>query len=249
MDVNRLLNDSLSTGSLYSGVDLARWGLIDCVLQEAARDRLIESIPPPPSALMAVLLRQWMEAHSLSSPQMLDQWLRRRQLDSNHLSELVSRSWRWQRWCESYAENQLPSYFLARKAGLDKVRYWHLTCSQKDLAAELYLRLRDAEITFEGLSADSPSLDSTDFDVQLIGPLEIDQASPELRPMLQSGQLGVLWSPRPTRAGAWQIVRIDEREPAALDDSMRTRLLIEIGDSFLQQHLWVDAAAPTALKR
>ncbi len=188
---------------------------------------------------MAVLIRQWMERQGLISPQMLDDWLRGRQLDSTHLSELVSREWRWQRWCEGYGDDNLLTYFLSRKASLDRVRYWHLTCAQKDFAAEIYQRLREGEVSFDALTRDRSvgvsESSREDFQVQLVGPIEIENVSRDLRPLLQSSDLGVLWSPQPMKNGSWQIVRLEDRFSASLDESMRLRLLEEIGDAVLRQ--------------
>ena len=235
------LVDSTVQARHFSSDQLARWGLLEAVRREAVRDRLIATIPSPPAPLMAVLNRQWMERQGLISPQTLDDWLRCRQLDSTHLSELVSREWRWQRWCESYGVDDLLTYFLSRKASLDRVRYWHLTCALKDFAAEIYQRLREGEVSFAALTRDRSSGVSEssreDFQVQLVGPIEIENVSRDLRPLLQSSDLGVLWSPQPMKNGSWQIVRLEDRFSASLDESMRLRLLEEIGEAVLRQEL------------
>ena len=233
------LLDSTVQPIQFSSVQLARWGLLDVVRCEAVRDRLIANVSSPPAALMDVLIRQWMERQGLFTPQMLDDWLCDRHLDSTHLSELVSREWRWQRWCERHGDDDLLTYFLSRKAGLDRVRYWHLTCAHKDFAAEIYQRLREGEVSFDALTRVRPvgvSESSPEFlQVQLVGPIEIENVARDLRPLLQSSDLGVLWSPQPMKNGFWQIVRLEDRFSASLDESMRLRLLGEIGEEVLRQ--------------
>ena len=234
-------NDLTVQATHFSSVQLARWGLLDAVRREAIRDRLIAKISSPSEALNAVLIRQWMERQGLNSPQMLEEWLRRRQLTSDHLCELVSREWRWQRWCEGYGDDNLITYFLSRKAGLDRVRYWHLTCAQKDFAAEIYQRLREGEVSFDTLTSNgsvgASESNHEHFYVQLVGPIEIENVSSDLRPLLKSIELGFLWPPQPTKSGSWQIVRLEERLSASLDESMRFRLFEEIGEAVLRQEV------------
>jgi hypothetical protein len=237
MDIQ--VNDLTGQATQFSAVQLARWGLLDAVRREAIRDRLIANIPSPSAALNAVLIRQWMEGQGLNSPQMLEDWLCRRQLNSDQLCELVSREWRWQRWCEGYGNDHLITYFLSRKAGLDRVRYWHLTCAHKDFTAEIYQRLREGEVSFDSLTR-SGSVGATQshhehFHVQLVGPIEIEHVSSDLRPLLKSIELGVLCPPQPTKNGSWHIVRLEERLSASLDESMRLRLFEEIGEAVLRQ--------------
>ena len=223
----------------FSSLQLARWGLLDSVRREVARDRLITQIASPPEALMNVLIRQWMDREGLDSPQMLEDWQRQRQLNSELFTELVSREWRWQRWCESYGDDNLLTYFLSRKEGLDKVSYWHFVCDHKDFAAEIYQRLREGEVSFDRLhleeSVATSSAEGGHCLLQLIGPVEIENVSNDLQALLKSSEVGVLWSPRPSKDGSWQIVRLEERHTASLDASMRGRLFAEIGEAVLRQ--------------
>jgi hypothetical protein len=230
-----LIGQSLSQSFQFTSHDLACWGMLDAAQREATRDRLIAGIAQPAPASMAVLIRKWMEDESLTSHLMVEGWLKRRHMNHDLLATYVARQWRWQRWCELYGNDHLATYFLKRKACLDRVSFWHLTCAQQELASEVYQRLREGEVTFDSLQRDSSRLEGHHFQLQFVGPVEIEQVSNELRGLLQSSDLGALWSPRPTRQGSWQIVRLDHRESACLDDAMRNRLLAELGDDVLRR--------------
>ena len=136
----------------YSASDLARWGLLDAVRREAAIDQLIAAVPMPPQPVAEVLLRQWAQQQGISSAAMLQPRLAELGLCSDDLPSVLARPWRWQQWCEQNCSTQLNSHFLARKAGLDRVSYWRLLTPDVDLAAELYLQLKEAETTVEALA-------------------------------------------------------------------------------------------------
>ena len=125
----------MSQPSSYSACDLARWGLLDAARREAARDRLIAGVPLPPPAVFEVLLSQWAQGLGLASQAAVENWLAVRALAADDLQALVARPWRWQQWCEREGAGRLNSHFLARKAGLDQVRFWRLLCNDEELAA------------------------------------------------------------------------------------------------------------------
>lgn len=220
--------------SAYSASELARWGLLDAARREWARDQLIAGEPLPAPAVFEVLLRQWAQAQGLSSQADVTSWLASRALGPDDLQPLVARAWRWQQWCERQGAGRLNSHFLARKAGLDQVRFWRLQCHDQDLAGELYQQLREGETCFVRLAeqaVDAP------FQVERVGPLPLERLGGELAALLRVSEVGVVWAPRPDGCGSWQIVLLEQRLPAVLNDGLRRQLLDELGELALQQAL------------
>lgn len=214
----------------YSRFELATWGLLDQAERERRRDRLLASVAMPPSAVLDVLRAQWADANGMS-PQ---QWLVSSGLDAAALDALVSRAWRWQRWCEEHFSGSLTSYYLSRKAGLDRVLFWQLELSDPDLAAELYQRLRQGEVSFEALAQEFAA-DGAVM-VRHRGPTPMGALSIELRAALHKLQAGALLAPRLVGA-VWQILQLERMEAQPLSAEVRARLLGELGEAALSDGL------------
>ena len=202
--------------SSFGSEALARWGVLDLVLREDRRDRLLASVPPPPPAVLAVLRSQWSEVHGETS----DQWCERLGMQSSVFDAFVSRRWRWEAWCEQSFAGSVSSTFLSRKAGLDQVCFWQLDVDDADFAAELYLQLREGETAIHLHHA------------QLYGPVALEQLPAHQRNLLMVMRVGDISAPKPV-GSTWRLVSLHQRLPAALDDAMRQRLLLELGEQHL----------------
>jgi hypothetical protein len=199
----------------YSASDLARWGLLEAARREAARDALMAGIAPPSPAVLAAARQQWL----LENPP-------QPHLAEADLDALVARGWRWQQWCVQHGAAGLASHFLKRKTELDQVSFWRLHTQDADLAAELVQRLREGECGFEQLARDGTQAWCTTFSA--LRPLE--QLPQDLAAVLRVSEPGVVWGPRPAPEGGWQVLRLEQRQPAVLDGPMRMRLLQELGE-------------------
>ena len=135
------------------------------------------------------------------------------------------RRWRWQQWCQQHGTAKVASHFLARKAGLDQVSFWRLISGDSDLVSELYQQLREGESSFEQLAHQAQ--------VALIGPVQMAQLPADLAALLRISEVGVLWPPRQQPDGSWQVLRLETRFPAVLDESLRHQLLAELGEQVL----------------
>ena len=214
--------------------DLALWGLLDVVRREQMRDKLIASVTMPPSEVFDVLMRQWAREKGLDSIEAVKAWLEHQGLASEDLISVVARSWRWNQWCQREGAARLNSYFLARKTSLDQVKFWRLLCPDQDLSNELFQQLRGDEVTLERLEADaSRGL----FSVEQLGPVSLSRLDPPLAELLRVSAIGEIWSPRPAEHGGWQIVVLLQRKLAVLDQSLRSQLLEELGESLLDSAL------------
>lgn len=212
----------------YSRRELASWGLLDTADRERRRDQLLASVAMPSDAVLKVLRLQWTELHGLL-PQ---QWLERSGLDPEALDALVSRQWRWQRWCEQRFSGSLNSYYLSRKSGLDQVLFWQLELADGDLAAELYQRLRQGEASFEALAQQFAA--DEDVIVRRRGPIPLDELSGELSLVLNRLRSGELLAPRLVGA-VWQTLQLERKETQPLSPELRLRLLGELGEAVLSQ--------------
>jgi hypothetical protein len=195
---------------------LARWGLLELVQREERRDVLMASVPMPAPAVLEVLRSQWSDRHGED----VDQWCSRLGFQPADFDALVAREWRWAACCEQRFAASVASTFLRRKVGLDQVCFWQLDVQDADLAAELYLRLREGETSMQQLKA------------QRCGPVALEQLPAQLRAVLFGMRVDDISAPRPV-GSTWQLLWLQQRLPAALDEPMRKRLLLELGEQLL----------------
>jgi hypothetical protein len=214
---------------IYSASDLARWGLLEAARREAARDQLMSAVAPPPAGVLEVLRQQWLQQQGIRDLEQLGQWLERQRLAPADFEALVARGWRWQQWCQQHGGAQVASHFLARKAGLDRVSFWRLSSSDADLIAELYQQLREGESSFEQLLQQGGDA----WQVSFNGPMPLEQLPPDLAGLLRVSRVGELWAPRQAAEGCWQLLRLEQLQPAVLDEELRAALCQELGERAL----------------
>jgi len=126
--------------------------------------------------------------------------------------------------------------FLTSQGSLDEVIYSLLRVRDPFLAQKLWIRLAEGEVTFAEAAqqySDGPEADRKG----VIGPLPIGLLQPqELATWLRSLSPGEL--SRPLCIGEWHILlRLEKLTPAKLDSDMRSRLLQEELDSFLDERV------------
>ena len=130
---------------------------------------------------------------------------------------------------------QIESYFLQRKAQLDRVRYSLIRTKDASLAQELYFRLNDDGAAFSDLARQYSEGQEAKTG-GLIGPVELSVPHPVLGRMLMVSQPGQLWAP--TQIGEWLVIaRLEQFEPAQFSDATRQRLLEEKFQLWLRQQL------------
>ncbi|MEL6158867.1 MAG: peptidylprolyl isomerase [Cyanobacteria bacterium J06623_5] len=128
---------------------------------------------------------------------------------------------------------QIESYFLQRKAQLDRVCYSLIRTKNASLAQEIYFRLNDDGASFSEL-ARQYSEGQESKTGGLIGPVELNVPHPILSRMLTVSKPGQLWAP--TQIGEWLVIaRLEQFEPAQFNDTMRQRLLTEKFQQWLNQ--------------
>lgn len=178
---------------------------------------------------------QFYQRHQLKSEDDLQSWLSRQGMHRDQLDHLMTRSLRLEKFKHQTWDHQVESYFLQRKAKLDRVIYSLIRTNSLELAQELYFRIQEGEQSFSELAR----IHSQGPEAQtggLIGPVELSVPHPVLANVLASSQPGQI-SP-PTRLMEWIVlVRLEQFLPAQLDDTMRPRLLNELFDEWIQTQM------------
>ncbi|MFM7450494.1 MAG: peptidylprolyl isomerase [Leptolyngbyaceae cyanobacterium] len=213
---------------------LQRYGMLPQLIREILIDRAIAPFSLSEDESLKAY-EQFYQRHQLKSEDDLQSWLSRQGMHRDQLDHLMTRSLRLEKFKHQTWDHQVESYFLQRKAKLDRVIYSLIRTNSLELAQELYFRIQEGEQSFSELAR----IHSQGPEAQtggLIGPVELSVPHPVLANVLASSQPGQI-SP-PTRLMEWIVlVRLEQFLPAQLDDTMRPRLLNELFDEWIQTQM------------
>lgn len=213
---------------------LEKYQLLPQLLRDIIIDRAIEAVNCTPEEQQQAYQKLCAQ-QQITTEEERQAWLDRRGTTQAQLTALIERSIKIDKFKQQTWGNQLESYFLKRKEKLDKVVYSLLRTKDAGVAQELYCRLLEGEATFEELARDYSEGPEVKTGGK-IGPVELSNPHPILAKMLSISTPGQLWPP--TRLAEWfAIVRLDEFLPAQLDEAMRSQLLNERFNTWLQEEL------------
>lgn len=233
------MNQVLQLGnSIITATDiiplLARYRMLPQLWRELIVDSAIASIELSLEE-EANAKKQFDAKHQLTTLEKRQAWLEQYGINIEQLADIATRSPKIEKFKQLTWEPHLKSHFLAHKAKLDKVIYSFLRTPDIEVAQELFFRIRAGEQTF----AECAKAYSQGPEAQiggLIGPVELSQPHPELVKILTSSQPGQVLPP--TRLGEWfVIVRLEQFIPAQLDEAMRSQLLNQLFEAWIEAQL------------
>ena len=203
--------------------------------RESVIDECIQSIEPPPADQLKAMLDEWCQQQRIDSPQKLQRWQQQQGLSSEQWEQFVSRRGCWLLWCKQHLKDKVKSHYLKRKSQLDQVSYSLLRVKEKHLANELHLRIKEGEASFEEI-AEEYSEGRERLQRGRLGPVPLSQPHPMLAKLLRVSTPKQLWPPKQLE-NWWVVVRLEELHCAELTDSLKQRLLFELGDQHLEEQL------------
>jgi hypothetical protein len=172
-------------------------------------------------------------SHALSEANLWSQWLRHQILQAvQHVP-----------WRENIA-SQISSRFLQRQRQLDRLVASVLQLNNAELAQEFYFRILEREADFPDLCGHS--LGPERYTFGRIGPIEAGALGPLMAAALRHANQGELQPPTETADGRYLLIRLEQRLPAQLDQSMRNRLTEELFDQWLADTTQALLANPPA---
>ena len=165
----------------------------------------------------------------------LEHWLRSKGWSQEDLRYISSRWERIERFQTQVFAKEVERQFLSQKLAHDQVTYSMIRVRDGDLAFELHQRLLDEEASFAELAStysEGPERDSEG----ICGPVPFDQAHATVVEQLRGCQEGELLAPF-FLVDIWLILRLEQWQGARLDDAMRSTLLEELFDQWLEQRI------------
>ncbi|BAZ17224.1 hypothetical protein NIES4071_91020 [Calothrix sp. NIES-4071] len=213
---------------------LKQYGIMPQLVREIVIDCTISSIELSKDEVFAVY-KQFYQEQQLNSDGDLAAWLDARKLDRSSLDYMVTRGTKLEKFKRVTWGNKIESYFIQRKAKLDKVVYSLIRVNDIGIAQELYFRIQEGEQTFQELASQYSQGSEADTG-GLLGPVELATPHPALANLLATSQPGQLLPP--TRLAEWFIIlRLEKLIPANLDEPTEQRLLNELFENWLQNQV------------
>ena len=128
-------------------------------------------------------------------------------------------------------KDELNQYFISRKDYLDLYYFTIIKVKNKELADEIYIRIKEKESTFEEI-ANKFSNDNEGFYAKKIGPISINKMEDGIVSLIKIGDLNQLFQPKLLN-GFWFILRKDNVLKAEFNDQQKIKLSLELGEKFL----------------
>ncbi len=211
---------------------LAQYQILPKLAQELLIDNEIANIEYTESEYDQAY-QQFCQQYQLDTNEKIQGWLDKQGMTHENLRTLITRTIKIEKYKQENWDSKVESYFLKRKAQLDRVVYSLIRVDKAELAQELYFRIQENEDSFRELAMKF----SQGAEAQtggLIGPVEINAPHPKIAQILNSCQPGDLVPP--TRVGEWiVIIRLENFIPAKLDPPMRQRMLDEMFRQWLNK--------------
>jgi parvulin-like peptidyl-prolyl isomerase len=228
--LTKLLQGKIASDDLIALLN--QYGMLPPLVRELLIDQAIAPIALSPEETLRAC-QQFYQQHQINSETDLQTWLDDRGLSRDQLDALATRTVKLEQFKQNTWGHKLESYFLQRKAYLDRVIYSLIRITDMGIAQELYFRIQEGEQPLTELAREH----SQGPEAQtggLLGPVELSVPHPALAKILSASQPGQLMPP--TRLGDWiVIVRLEKFLPAQLDNAMRQRLLNELFEEWVRE--------------
>ena len=212
---------------------LSKWGLLRQIKLEEIIDLNLKSIPGPKETELKEEIQDWCKIKQIKSEEHLNEWKSMNGFDDKSWKEFISRKWKWTKWCLTKFEGKIPNYYLERKSMLDKVNYSLIRVTSKNLADELYLRIKEDESSFETIAreyTEGPEKITSGN----IGLVPLGNAHPSLAKLLEISKKGQIWRPQKLE-NWWVIIKLNDLKSVPLDNNLSIFLANELGKKYIEK--------------
>ncbi len=179
-----------------------------------------------------IFQKAFLKKEGIVDDQSLKNWLLNNNKSEEEMNKILFNSLKIEIFKKKNFEEHLESIFINRKSDLDRVTYSLIRVKNRAKAAELHLRLKEEEATFQDL-ASTYSEGVENLFHGLIGPVEFGKVHPLIAERLKNSSPGDLWAPFEFDT-FWLILRIERFLPATLNDAMKSRLINEMYEEWIK---------------
>ena len=189
----------------------------------------------PTEEEQVIFQKYFLKKEGIEDDQSLKNWLSNNHKSEKEMNKILYNALRIEIFKKKNFQEHLEAIFVNRKSDLDRVTYSLIRVKSRAKAAELHLRLKEEESTFQDL-ASTYSEGVENLFQGLIGPVEFGKVHPLIAERLKNSSPGDLWPPFEFES-FWLILRLERFLPSTLNDAMKSRLLNEMYEEWIQDKI------------
>ena len=210
---------------------IRRQGQIPNLVRELVLDQALASVAISETE-EAELLNAFRAERQLEGDEAFVAFLQASHLNEALLRQMVTRPEKVVRYREERWGPRANSLYLQHKERYDLVTYRRLQCSNADVMQEVFFRLKDREESWESLAQQFAGGDPTA--TGLVGPVPVGNIEEAVLTTLRQQGPGRVC--RPISLGDQVVIaELVAFQPSEFNDELRTRILREEFDSWLQE--------------
>ena len=216
----------------FTRKELARLGILKIFFKRKFKHLTAENIKKTINNEQQLkIIKNWKKKNSIKTNSELEQWLNLNELNKDEWINLINSDYLWTSWCMDTFKDELSQYFIKRKDFLDLYYYTIIKVKNKEIAEEIYIRIKEEESTFEEI-VNKFSFDKENFYGEKIGPISINNMEDAIASLIKIGDLEQLFPPKLSN-GFWFILRKDNVLKAEFNQQQKIKLSLELGEKFL----------------
>ena len=215
----------------YNKRELAKLGILDTYVKRKLKDFYSKNIKKINNEQQEKIINDWKKKNSIKSSDQLFNWLNLYEINHEEWINLINSDFLWSLWCMEKYKNELSNYYQSKKNELDMFFYSVIKVENKDLADELYIRIKEDESSFEEIAYEF-SEGNEKYLKGRIGPVMINSIDKSISSLLKIGYVNQLWQPKKIN-GLWFIIRLDKVIHSKFNTNLKLKLALELGDKFL----------------
>ena len=195
-------------------------------------DRTLSQVTLTPERV-AELVRDFRQQRKLESEEAYSDFLHKNHLTQSLVKQSLSRPEQIVQYREERWGPRANSLYLKHKDRYDKITYRRLQAPNADVMQEVFFRLKDKEDSWDTMSKQFPGAQANLGGRQIAIPAA-DVEAPLLAALRKTGANVVI---RPLRLNPTTVVvaELENIEPSSFDDELRTVILRQEFDSWLQE--------------
>ncbi len=224
--ISKKVNINIDEYNKLSEINLLELFLKELIILETIK----ESIPQS-SKDKELLIKSWFKKFDKKiTNELIDFPLKEISNEQDFFNLLIRKSL-WIEWCKENFSNEISIEFNEKKSSYDLITYQLLRTKNKNLSNELYFKLTEDEESFEDLSFQF-SEGSERFSKGIIGPVRANLPHPKLLDCLKNSVIEKV-NPPIEIDGWWIICKLKHIEYAKLDDLLKTKISLELGNKYI----------------
>ena len=210
---------------------LSEINLLELFLKESIILETIKESIPQSSKDKKLLIKSWFKKFDKKiTKELIDFPLKEISTEEDFFNLLIRKSL-WIEWCKEHFSNEISIEFNKKKSTYDMINYQLLRTKNKNLSNELYFKITEDEDSFENLSFQY-SEGSEKFSKGIIGPVRANLPHPKLLTCLKNSPIEEV-NPPIEIDGWWIICKLKNIEYAKLDDLLKTKISLELGNRYI----------------